>query len=66
VPLRAYKIVRLLNVRFDKRGFILEVLDSSLLLTKPRPLTNLLIDLTNTKDAGKAKDANKATELVKD
>jgi hypothetical protein len=66
VPLRAYKIVRLSNVRFNKRGFILEVLDSSLPLTKPRPPTNLLIDSTNTKDVGKAKDANKAIELVKD
>jgi hypothetical protein len=58
VPLRAYKIVRLLNVRFDKRGFVLEVLDNKiqLLLTKPRPLTNLLIDLTNAKGKDKAKD----------
>jgi hypothetical protein len=50
VPLRAYKIVRLSNVRFDKRGFVLEVLDSRLLLltAEPRLLTDLLIDLTNT------------------
>jgi hypothetical protein len=68
VPLRAYKIVRSLNVRFNERGFVLEVLDSRLplLIAKPCLLTNLLIDLTNTKDVGKAKDANKAIELVKD
>jgi hypothetical protein len=66
VPLRAYKIVRSLNVRFNKGGFVLKVLDSSLPLTKPCLLTDLLIDLTNTKDVGKAKDTNKATELVKD
>jgi hypothetical protein len=58
VPLRAYKIVRLLNVRFDKRGFVLEVLDNKiqLLLTKLRLLTNLLIDLINAKGKDKAKD----------
>jgi hypothetical protein len=68
VPLRAHKIVRSLNVRFDKGGFVSEVLDSRLLLliAKLRLLTNLLIDSTNTKDASKAKDADKATELVKD
>jgi hypothetical protein len=68
VPLRAYKIVRSLNVRFDKGGFVLEVLDSRLLLliAKPCLLTDLLIDLTNTKDVSKAKDTNKAIELVKD
>jgi hypothetical protein len=58
VPLRAYKIVRSLNVRFNKEGFVLKVLDSRLLLliAKPRLLTNLLIDLTNAKAIDKAKD----------
>jgi len=58
VPLRAYKIVRLSNVRFNEGGFVLEVLDNriQLLLTKPCLLTNLLIDLTNAKGKDKAKD----------
>jgi hypothetical protein len=62
VLLRAYKLVRSLNVRFDKRGFVSEVIDNSLLLAKPRLLTNLLIDSTGTKDTDKAKDQ----ELAKD
>jgi hypothetical protein len=41
---------------------VLEVLDNSLLLAKPYLLTNLLIDLTGTKDVDKAKDQ----ELAKD
>jgi hypothetical protein len=60
--LKAYKLVRSLNVRFNKEGFVLEVIDNSLLLAKPRLLTDLLIDSTGTKDVDKAKDQ----ELAKD
>jgi hypothetical protein len=47
---------------------VLEVLDSRLLslTVEPRLLTDLLIDLTNAKDVGKAVDKAKDQELAKD
>jgi hypothetical protein len=51
-------------VRFDKGGFVLEVLDNSLPPAEPRLLTDLLIDLTNATDADEAVD--KAEEPAED